>query len=374
MKCSRRFLAWLLVVMMTFAVLACGCGGSDNDSGGSSSTSDTADDDGSGRNIEGFEDVEFIRLSGQWAFTSSSLTNNGYKIGEVDVLTVDPLERFRIKAYGDGTLLLADYDAGEKPKAFSFLPVTAECTFTEDNEVKTLALVAPAVYTYVSKNVYKMTEDTKDALGTITARDVYRIEIKDSTYKFINFIHIRYNRNYYNNQFDEVYTLTSELVSHQLDYADEDDYTGRNSDGWEVVDDFSLLNGTNATCSWASSSEYDRYFPLVPNSYNATKLKLVAESGILFWVDADGRYRYDPLTARFSTDDAGNSVEKPLVQSAGVFEPGIQSNWYESPTSDGGTETVIIESSYPYTRLTIMNTCYVNGREAITRVTLESAN
>ena len=357
MKHSRKFFAWLLVVMMTFAVLAGGCGGSSSSSSGSS---DTADDDGSGRNVDGFEDVGFIRLSGQWALFATSLSDReGNVIGSDP--DYSPSSRFRIMAYGDGTLLLADYDAGENPTNISFLPITA--TFTlNSGTVAEVPLVQPGVYKAVKSNLYELKDGD----------DTYRIEIGDSsTYTNVTFSHIHSDNSGGELSYYEVTDITD---PDHLDYEDEDDYTGRNADGWEVIDEFSLLNDTTWDITYTSCrlAESNQTFSLVPQSHTTTRLKLVVHNGVLFWLDSNGTYRYDPLTARFIIDGYNNSVEEPLVRAASGFKKSNSIYQYEAVTPSNLKEYVILESSYPYKQITIMNECYVNGRSAFTSVQLKS--
>ena len=358
MKDSRKFFAWVLVVLMTFALLAGGCGGSSSSSSGSS---DTADDDGSGRNDSGFEDVSFIRLSGEWAFSASSVKQYGRRAVDIDPFSISPSANFRIKAYGDGTLLLADQDAGENPTVLRVTPIIGTPKSPVDDAPESLDLVAPAVYTYVSKNVYEATYETKNAIS-ITDKDTYRIEIADpSTYKTVKVTHIHYEKDFYSGTFKEVYEVNSELVSHQLDYMDEDDYTGRNANGFEDIT-FTGLSGV-----WQAFSG-SMYCYMVNNSTTSTRdgalyksfkpserfrIKTYADGTLVLAAEEEGEnprhISFEPITAQFKDALTGSATVDISILLPGVYTLTSTKNgssYYEAQGYDGDTYQLEVTSSY----------------------------
>ena len=202
MNNSRKFLAWVLVVLMTFALLAGGCGGSDSDSGGSSDTpseevaqddgGSTEEEDGTGRNAKGVEVSEFMRISGQWrvkfSYMNTHYTDNygqtTHKSYSVDPSSYSP-GAFRIwitdNGNNGGVLAFASYSAvpNSNSMALSFLPVTAEFYDKEatgdmgtyDNE-DTYNLLDAVMFEYVDGERYE---------GVTDDGDRYIIDIDNST-------------------------------------------------------------------------------------------------------------------------------------------------------------------------------------------------
>ncbi|MBQ7154749.1 MAG: hypothetical protein IJR85_04220 [Synergistaceae bacterium] len=159
---KRNFL-WLVVVLVFWAAVSVGgCGGSSS-SGGSDTANENVvnnpdDEDYGGRND--FEDPVFETLSGQWTLDqyniqviySFPMNLSGTHEANKDTISA-PGTNFRIKAYGNGTLALAAFDAGKNPTSFTFEPISAEFfkqTYPFES-VGRLNLIMPAVYTYKGK-------------------------------------------------------------------------------------------------------------------------------------------------------------------------------------------------------------------------------
>ena len=172
MNSSRKFLSWLLVVLMFCAVVSGGCGGSDNDSGsdsGESSGEETArlvpynydgtEESTQGRNADGWEDMTFDSLQDNWRFEGAiGYDRNGREIGGDNRYPnrADEIARGHLFALItlNGGLFWSDYNNFND---YKFTPIYVRFVQPPSynyNEWKQ-AIIIPGEYKQVADNVFE---------------------------------------------------------------------------------------------------------------------------------------------------------------------------------------------------------------------------
>ena len=203
MRDSKKFLVWLFVVLAFCAFVSVGgCGGgtsnnfaatsnTENESGG------TGEDDPTSRGDpwDGFEDTTFTQLNGQWKVFSGYYTrmqNHVTLNGEVHAFygSFKPSDSFRIVAYDDGLLVLADFNAGPKPKSVRFEPITAQFSDGAGYRTGDINIIMPAYYTFKNSERGRSYYE-----GTGYDGDTYQIEIDGSHPRTVTFIHSHKDNN-----------------------------------------------------------------------------------------------------------------------------------------------------------------------------------
>ena len=199
MKHSRKFLAWLLVALMTFALMAGGCGGSDNDSGGSSGTTseEVAQEDGdvTGRN-NGFDDWEDLMtlkdmIAGTWRIGSSNAEmitdNENWKFFYVSFSYEPMFLLLRFSADDEGKLNVSY----QHPTTREYLPLydnPLTCEFEYYNYGRNttgqLILIKPGIYEQATNFSFFMKEKNED-----NSVDTYSIMFDEDNMNKVTFYH-----------------------------------------------------------------------------------------------------------------------------------------------------------------------------------------
>ena len=179
MKTSIRLICLILVGAVFYAVSLGGCGGSDNLASVNVQDDPTSGDTSGGRNIFGFEDMNFPRLSGEQKVIDSVLVYRSPNIAfKADMTSFNP--NIRLKA-SDGILV---WTYANTPNQYNMTPLTAN--FVSENQQYKLNNI-PII---VSASGFEAIEDTVYETPSTRAFVYDRIETEPNyPWETITFIH-----------------------------------------------------------------------------------------------------------------------------------------------------------------------------------------